>query len=205
MSISTLLRIRALPCGGARVATLSYRASLCEELACGRGCSRPAAPWASERRGRNHWNDAACLLTSWCLSTTESTASPKRPEGNSRAAKRKTLSRSLISNRVNQRCLSAATRAAIDHLMARAVSLVARRDKSAVLRSSLISFALNPSPSSNSLSRSAWYACNTAMVCKHEPALPAATYLLPTSADDARSGLVGRVGAFRDDARSEDR
>ncbi len=85
-------------------------------------------------------------------------------------SRRKTLSRSLISDRINQRCLSTATRAAIDRPVARAVSLVAQRDKSAVLRSSQISSALNPSPSSKSLSRSAWYACKTAMVCRHEPA-----------------------------------
>ncbi len=104
-------------------------------------------------------------------------------------------SRSLISGRVNQRCLSAATRAAIDLSMAWVVSLVARRDRSAVLRSSLMSYPLTPSPSSSSLSRSAWYACRTAMVCRHEPAWPATTYILPTSAEDVRSGLEGKVGA----------
>ncbi len=71
---------------------------------------------------------------------------------------------------------------AIDRPMARAVSLVARRDRSAVLCSSLMSSALNPSPSSSSMSRSAWYACSTA-TCRHEPAWPAATYPLSTGAE----------------------
>ncbi len=57
----------------------------------------------------------------------------------------------------------AATRA-----RARAVSLVAGRDKSAVLRSSVISSALNPTPSSTSLSRSAWYACNDVGRCYYQ-------------------------------------
>ncbi len=47
---------------------------------------------------------------------------------------------------------------------------------------------INFSPSSSSLSRSAWYACSTAMVCRHEPAWPATAYPLSTSADYVRSG-----------------
>ncbi len=69
---------------------------------------------------------------------TELTASPNRPEGTIGPSMRKTLSFSFISDRVNHKCLSAATRADMDRPMARAVSLVAWRAKSAVLLSSEI-------------------------------------------------------------------
>ncbi len=116
-------------CGGAREAMLCLWISLYEELVHGWGCSRPAAPRATERRGRNRWNAAACLRASWYLSTTESTASPNSPEGASRPSIRKTLSFSFMSDRVNHKCLSAATgltlvlstSAAMDRPMARAV------------------------------------------------------------------------------------
>ncbi len=100
-------------CGGAREATLCLWISLYEELVHGWGCSRPAAPRAIERRGRNRWNAAACLRASWYLSMTESTASPNSPEGASGASIRKTLSFSFMSDRVNHKCLSAATSAAL--------------------------------------------------------------------------------------------
>ncbi len=192
-------------CGGAREATLCLWISLYEELVLGWGCSRPAAPKTIERRGRNHWNAATCLRASWYLSTTESTASPNRPEGASGASIRKTLSFSFISDMVNHKCLSAATNAAMDRPMARAVSLVARRTKSAVLLSSPTSLELICSPSSSSFSRSAWYACSTAIVWRHAPAWPAAVYPLPTSTDYTCCGLVGKTGAFRDDAAPGDR
>ncbi|MCI4390651.1 hypothetical protein PGIGA_G00125200, partial [Pangasianodon gigas] len=58
---------------------------------------------------------------------------------------------------------------AIDRPIARAVSLVARRERSAArLSSSRCSDGI--SPSSSSLSRSAWYACKTPIVCRHAPA-----------------------------------
>ncbi len=66
------------------------------------------------------------LLASWNLSTTVLTASPNRPEGKIGASSRKTLSLSLIWDKVNHKCLSVATRAAIDRPIALAVSLVAR-------------------------------------------------------------------------------
>ncbi len=192
-------------CGGAWEATLCFCTSLYEELVHGWGCSRPAAPRAREWRGRNCWNAAACLRASWYLSTTELMASPNRPEGASGASMRKTLSFSFLSDRVNHKCLSTATRAAMDRPMARAVSLVAQRAKSAVLLNSEMSSELTCSPLSSSFSRSTWYACNTDIVCRHAPAWPAAVYPLPPSTEVVRSSLEGKTGAFRDDAAPGDR
>ncbi len=48
--------------GGAWAASLSFWDSLYEVLACGRGCSRPAAPWARERWGWNRWKLSEILL-----------------------------------------------------------------------------------------------------------------------------------------------
>ncbi len=126
----------SVPLRGSWEATLCFWISLYEELVHGWGCSHPAAPRTIERRGRNRWNAAACLRASWYLSMTESKASPNRPEGISGVSIRKTLSFSFISDRVNHKGLYAATNAAMDHPMARAVSLVARRAKSLVLLSS---------------------------------------------------------------------
>ncbi len=95
-------------------------------------------------------------------------ASPNRPEGASWAYIRRTLY--FLSDRVNHRCLSAATSNGMDRQMARAVSLVARRTKSAVLLSSVISCELNCSPSSSYFNRSAWYAYNIDIVCRLTPA-----------------------------------
>uniref|UniRef100_A0A672RIH9 Selenoprotein O n=1 Tax=Sinocyclocheilus grahami TaxID=75366 RepID=A0A672RIH9_SINGR len=53
---------------------------------------------------------------------------------------------------------------AMDRPIARAASLVARRERSAVLLSSVILSEFISSPSSSSLSRSAWYDCNTVTV-----------------------------------------
>ncbi len=100
-------------CGGAREATLCLWISLYEELVHGWGCSRPAAPRAIERRGRNRWNAAACLRASWYLSTTESTATPNTPEGARGPSIRKTLSFSFVLDRVNHKCLFATTSAAM--------------------------------------------------------------------------------------------
>ncbi len=149
---------------------LCFWVSLYEEVVHGWGCSNPVAPRAIERRGRNRWNVAACLRASLYLSIMELTASPNRLEGASGASIKKTLSFSFISDRVNHRCLISATSAAMDCPMARAVSLVVRKARSAVLLSSVISSELNCSPSSSSFIRSAWYACNTDIVCRHAPA-----------------------------------
>ncbi len=65
-----VLSALAPPRGAAGGVTLSFWVSLYDELARDRGCSRPAAPWARERWGRNCWNAAACFPASWCLSTT---------------------------------------------------------------------------------------------------------------------------------------
>ncbi len=167
---------------------LRFWVSLYEEVVHGWGCYHPAAPRAIERWGRNCWNVAAYLRASWYLSTTESTASLNRPEGASGVSIRKTLFFSFISDRVNHRCLSAAT----------STAMVARRVKSAVLLSSEISSELNCSPSSSSFSRSAWYTCNTDIVCRHASPWSAAVYPLLTSADVVRSGLEGKNGALRD-------
>ncbi len=48
--------------GGAWAASLSFWDSLYEVLACGRGCCRPAAPWARERWGWNRWKLSEILL-----------------------------------------------------------------------------------------------------------------------------------------------
>ncbi len=113
-----------------------------------------------------------CFLPSCALP--ELTASPNRPEGASMMQgvheEDPVLLFSVISDRVNHKCISAATRAAMDRPMARVVSLVAQRAKSAVLLSSEMSSDLTCSPSSSSFSRSAWYACNTYIVCRHAPA-----------------------------------
>ncbi len=154
-------------------------------------------------KGGTAGTQPTCWRASWYLSTTALTASPNRPEGAGGASMRQTRSLSLIFKKVSHKCLSAPTIAATKRPMARAVSLVARRDKSAVRRSSEISSDLISLPSSNSYSSSAWYACNTAIVCRHAPAWPAAANPLPTSADVVRSGLVGN--AFRDDATTGDR
>ncbi len=90
----------------------------------------------SIRRGRSFWNAAACLADSWNLSTTEFTASPKRPEGERGASIRKFLSFPLILLKFNHKCLSVATRAAMDRPIDLAAYLVALRDKS-VARSQL--------------------------------------------------------------------
>ncbi len=137
-------------------------------------------------KGRNCWKAATCWRASLYLSTTALTASPNRPEGASGASMRQTRSLSLIFERVSHKCLSTPTIAATKRPMARAVSLVARRDKSAVRRSSEISSDLISLSSTNSYSSSAWYACNTAIVCRHAPAWSAAANPLPTSADDQR-------------------
>ncbi len=92
--------------------------------------------------------------------------------------------------------------AAIDHLIARAVSLVVRRAKSAILLSSMMLSELMASRSSISFSRSAWYACNTDMVCRHAPAWPAAAYHFSKNAEVVRSSLEGKDIAFRDNAAS---
>ncbi len=121
------------------------------------------------------------------------------------ASSRKNLSFSLIWDRVNHKCLCVATRAAIDRPIALAVSLVALSGKSVALRSSTISSFFISSPSSISLSRSAWYACNNSIVCKQPPAWPAALYALPTKAEEVWRGLVGNTGVLREDAPPNER
>ncbi len=104
-------------------------------------------------------------------STTAPTASPNRPEGEERASRRRPVTVFDIRTWSTKRCLSAATRAAKDRMGG--LLGCTERQISGFLRSSLMSSALTPSPSSSSLSRSAWYACSTVMVCRHEPAWPA--------------------------------
>ncbi len=110
------------------------------------------------------------------------------------ASSRKTLSLSLIWYRVNHKCLSVATKAAIDRPIALAVSLVARSEKSVALRNLAISSFFISSPSSISLSRSVWYACN------QPPAWPAAVYAFPTKAEEVWRDLVANSGDLREDA-----
>ncbi|RXN32985.1 hypothetical protein ROHU_015881 [Labeo rohita] len=72
--------------------------------------------------------------------------------------------------RLSPRCLSVETIAAIERPMGRAVCFVARRERSVARRSSKnASSSMVPSVL-KSLSRSAWYACKTAMVCRAAPA-----------------------------------
>ncbi len=77
---------------------------------------------------------------------------------------------------------------------------IERRERNRWNAAACLELELICSPSSSSFSRSAWYAWSTVIVWRHAPAWPAAAYPLPNSADDPRSGLVGKTGAFRDDA-----
>ncbi len=106
--------------------------------------------------GLSFWNASACLADTWNLSTTEFTASPKRPEGERGASIRKFLCFPLILLKINHTCLSVATRAAMDRPIDLAISLVALRDKSVARRSSQTVSGPIPSPSKRSANKSAW-------------------------------------------------
>ncbi len=178
---------------------LRFWTSLYEELVHGWGWFHLSAPlW--DRRGRYFWNAAACFFASWNRSTTEFTAPPNRPDGETGAFSRNALSLSFIWDRVNQKCLSVTNSAAIDRPIALAVSLVARSNKSVALSISAISSDFIVSSSSKYPNNSAWYACSTAMVCKQPAAWPAAVYALHTKAKVVIRGLVDNTGAFREDS-----
>lgn len=74
-----------------------------------------------------------------------------------------------------------------------AISLVAQRDRSVASLSCLITSGLTPSPSSRSLSKSVWYACMMAIVCRDAPAQLSAIYALPTKPDIVLHGLLSIV------------
>ncbi len=134
-------------------------------------------------------------------STTVSTDVPNNSEGETGASRRNRFSFSPMSTRFIHRCLLVATIAAIDLPIAAAVCLVAQRARSVVRRNC---YRLRGSlwPWSKSFSKSAWYACNTDIVCRAAPAWPAAACALPFKRNVSFSGLDGRAGAFSDNVTS---
>ncbi len=98
--------------------------------------------------GMNCLRAADCVLAERNLSTTALTASPNNPDSEMGASIKNTFSFSRISVRLSHRWRSAATEAAIERPMARAVCLVALRAKSVALRSSFTASGVKPVPSS---------------------------------------------------------
>ncbi len=88
------------------------------------------------------------------------------PKATTGASRRKRFSFSPMSARFIHRCLSVATMAAIDLSITAAVCLVALRARSVVRRNSVTASGGAPDPGLGPFSRSAWYACNTDIVCK---------------------------------------
>lgn len=122
-----------------------------------------------ERQGMNFLKAADCAFASLNLSTTTLTEVPKSPLGKSGATKRKSFSFFPMAARLIHRCLSVATRAAIERPMAAAVCLVVRRARSVAALQLPQETILCPHPA-QSFSRSALLACSITMVCNAPPA-----------------------------------
>lgn len=97
------------------------------------------------------------------------------------ASIKKALFRSLMPNKLSNKCLSTTTMPAIKQPVEQAVCLVAWRAKSVTWQSSLTTSGPIPFPSSRSFSR---YVCDTGHV---------AAYALPTNPNVTLQGLVGSV------------
>lgn len=111
------------------------------------------APEGTERR----WASCNEVETSLPLENRPILQSFCRPDGDSGVSSRKLLSLSFIPDRFNLRWPR-------EWPIDLAVSLVARRDKSAACLSYLIASVLGSPPLSISLSRSAWNACKMVIV-----------------------------------------
>ncbi len=126
-------------------------------------CSRPAAPRAIERRGRNRRNAAACLRASWYPVNDRVTALPNSP-------RRRKWGRRLCPS-LSCRTESTISASPLPPALPWTAqwhgrsSLVARRAKSAVLLSVYtISLELICSPSSSSFRQVGLICCSTDIV-----------------------------------------
>ncbi len=182
--------------GGAREVTLCLWISLYEEVVHGWGCSRPGEGETAEMLPPVYMPPGTCRRPSQRRRRTAQKAQAGHPSGR-------------LCPSLSCRTESTISASLLPPALPRTAQWHGRspwwRGELNQQFSSALRYHSNWFAHPHLALSAGWYACSTDIVWRHAPAWPAAVDPLPTSADDTRSGLVGKTGAFRDDAAPGDR